>query len=110
MNDRITIRLDDESRQQIEELSRAVGASPSTVIRTAVDSYYRTTQKRRRGRAKRETVYDIMLRAGLIGCIKDGPPDLSTNPKYMEGFGERPNRARRRRSAGRRNERARRGA
>jgi hypothetical protein len=23
-----------------------------------------------------------------LGCIDDGPPDLSTNPKYMEGFGE----------------------
>lgn len=23
----------------------------------------------------------------LIGCF-DGPHDLSTNPKYMEGFGE----------------------
>lgn len=24
-----------------------------------------------------------------IGCIKDAPPDLSTNPKYMEGFGRK---------------------
>ncbi len=24
----------------------------------------------------------------FCGCIKGGPPDLSTNPKYMEGFGE----------------------
>jgi hypothetical protein len=23
-----------------------------------------------------------------IGCAKGGPPDLSTNKKYMEGFGE----------------------
>lgn len=22
------------------------------------------------------------------GCIKDAPPDLSTNPCYMEGYGE----------------------
>jgi hypothetical protein len=22
------------------------------------------------------------------GCLEGGPPDLSTNPKYMEGFGE----------------------
>ncbi len=22
------------------------------------------------------------------GCIKDAPPDLSTNPRYMEGYGE----------------------
>jgi hypothetical protein len=24
----------------------------------------------------------------VMGVIGDGPPDLSTNPKYMEGFGE----------------------
>ena len=35
-----------------------------------------------------ETVYDAMVRLGLLGCLKGGPPDLSTNPKYMEGFGE----------------------
>ena len=23
-----------------------------------------------------------------IGCLKGGPPDLSTNKVYMEGFGE----------------------
>jgi hypothetical protein len=34
-----------------------------------------------------ESAYDAFKRAGLIGCIKDGPSDLSTNPKYMEGFG-----------------------
>jgi hypothetical protein len=37
---------------------------------------------------KEESAYDAFRRAGLIGCIKDGPSDLSTNPKYMEGFGE----------------------
>lgn len=33
------------------------------------------------------TLYDALNARGLIGCI-DGPPDLSTNPKYMEGFGQ----------------------
>lgn len=32
--------------------------------------------------------YDVFERAGLIGCIKDAPLDLSTNPKYLEGFGD----------------------
>jgi len=34
------------------------------------------------------TLYEAMEKAGLIGCIKDAPPDLSSNPKYMEGFGK----------------------
>jgi len=33
-------------------------------------------------------LYELLDKAGLIGCIKDAPPDLSTNPKYMEGFGK----------------------
>lgn len=24
---------------------------------------------------------------GVIGCMKDGPADLATNPDHMEGFG-----------------------
>jgi predicted DNA-binding antitoxin AbrB/MazE fold protein len=35
-----------------------------------------------------KTLFDVLNEAGLIGSIKDGPPDLSTNPKYMEGFGK----------------------
>jgi hypothetical protein len=34
------------------------------------------------------TMYDAMAERGLIGFMKDAPPDLSTNPKYMEGFGQ----------------------
>ena len=37
-----------------------------------------------------ETAFDRLERAGLIGCLKGmpgTPTDLSTNPKYMEGFG-----------------------
>lgn len=34
------------------------------------------------------TALQVLQDAGLVGCIKDGPSDLSTNPKYMEGFGE----------------------
>jgi hypothetical protein len=37
-----------------------------------------------------ETVFDVLERAGLIGCLKGEPltpTDLSTNPEHMEGFG-----------------------
>jgi hypothetical protein len=40
--------------------------------------------------ASEETAFDVASRAGLIGCIKGtprSPTDLSTNPKYREGFG-----------------------
>ena len=37
----------------------------------------------------RQSLFDVFDEAGLIGCIHDGPADLSTNPKYIEGFGKR---------------------
>jgi hypothetical protein len=63
----------------------------------------RAKTKSQRGRDSRSPGHTQVLRAidrdprstaeiwqslGFIGCIKDGPSDLSTNPKYMEGFGE----------------------
>jgi hypothetical protein len=38
-----------------------------------------------------ETVFDVLSKAGLIGCLKSDsnePRDLATNPIHMEGFGE----------------------
>lgn len=34
-----------------------------------------------------ETAYDAAKRLGLIGGVRSGCSDLSTNPKHMEGFG-----------------------
>jgi hypothetical protein len=34
------------------------------------------------------TLFDAFNDRGMIGSITDFPPDYSTNPKYMEGFGE----------------------
>jgi hypothetical protein len=35
-----------------------------------------------------ETALQAAERLGLVGCVVDAPPDLATNPKYMEGFGQ----------------------
>jgi hypothetical protein len=34
------------------------------------------------------SLFDRLAQDGLIGCLEGAPPDLSTNAKYMEGFGE----------------------
>lgn len=33
--------------------------------------------------------YDLALRAGMIGALKDAPRDLSTTPDHFQGFGTR---------------------
>ena len=38
-----------------------------------------------------ETAFDVLSKAGLIGCLKavpNTPSDLATNPAHMEGFGD----------------------
>lgn len=42
------------------------------------------------GRSAPETAFEVMERAGLIGCLKGRPgtpSDLATNPVHREGFG-----------------------
>jgi hypothetical protein len=39
------------------------------------------------GDAREKSLYDVLTERGILGCF-DGPTDLSTNPKHMEGFGE----------------------
>ena len=34
------------------------------------------------------SMLDGFKQRGLIGSITDAPPDWSTNPRYMEGFGQ----------------------
>ncbi len=34
-----------------------------------------------------ENCYDTAIKAGIVGMVADAPSDLSTNPKYFEGFG-----------------------
>jgi predicted DNA-binding antitoxin AbrB/MazE fold protein len=34
------------------------------------------------------SLFDVLDAAGLVGCITDAPADLSTNRKYLEGFGK----------------------
>ena len=34
-----------------------------------------------------QSLYDAFKAAGVIGCVKGGPTDVATNPKYMEGYG-----------------------
>jgi hypothetical protein len=35
------------------------------------------------------TLFDVLDEVGLVGYVKGAPADLSTNPRHMEGFGNR---------------------
>lgn len=83
-----TWRIDLDLQRRIEAYARAVGIAPADVVRQAFEEYEATHNGARpEGEA---TAFEILSRAGLIGCLKgapDIPTDLATNPEHMEGFG-----------------------
>ena len=54
--------------------------SESVVVREALEKHLAEEPKN-------VSAYDLALQIGAIGCAKNLPPNLSTNKKYMEGFG-----------------------
>jgi hypothetical protein len=49
-------------------------------VRIAVENYLGET-------VSTGSAYELADAAGLIGCVKHAPKDLSTNRRHFEGFG-----------------------
>jgi hypothetical protein len=82
--------LDPDTLRRVETYAQAVGTTPAQIFREAVEEYLCARGEARDPRPSAETVFDVLHRAGLIGCISGSsgsPTDLSTNPIHMEGFG-----------------------
>src|SRR5215475_10944452 len=77
---RITVRVSKALGARLRARSRAKGKTPSDLVRVAIENYLDHDPGA-------PSAYDRAKEAGLIGCIKDGPKDLATNPRYFEGFG-----------------------
>ncbi|MBV8487400.1 MAG: ribbon-helix-helix protein, CopG family [Planctomycetaceae bacterium] len=78
--ERISVRVDARLKKELEAEAREKGVRPSEIVRRALEEHMRQ-------RKPRESAYDLAKRLGMIGVYKDAPPDLSTNPEHMEGFG-----------------------
>jgi predicted DNA-binding protein len=77
---RITVRLDGKLHRRLSATARARGKSESDIVRAALEEHLQ-------GNGQVETCFDIAKRMKLIGAAKGLPKDLSTNPRYFEGFG-----------------------
>jgi hypothetical protein len=80
------IDLTAEQKQRLAEIADQTGKAWDEVLAEALEAY--RSQRQTADVNGGESFYDAALRLGLIGCVAGGPPDLSTNPKYMDGFGE----------------------
>ena len=79
------IVLTPDQRQLIAKLADQTGRPWEAVLQEALVTIQQAKEPLQSG----ETVRDAMVRLGLLGSINDAPADLSTNPEYMDGFGER---------------------
>jgi predicted transcriptional regulator len=78
---RISVRVNSALRRRLEATAIRTGKRESSLVREALE------QQLSRSEAE-ETAYDLALKAGLIGAVKGGNRDLSTNPRHFDGFGE----------------------
>jgi hypothetical protein len=83
------ITLTPEQKERLAHIADAMGKPWGEVLTEALATY-RSEPRIDHGNGQ-ESFYEAATRFGLIGCVKGGPRDLSTNPKYLEGFGERDN-------------------
>jgi Arc/MetJ-type ribon-helix-helix transcriptional regulator len=77
---RISVRLDAKTGRRLREEARAEGKNESEVVREALGLYFAE-------RRQEQNALEVARRAGIIGCAKGLPADLSTNKRYFEGFG-----------------------
>lgn len=77
---RLSIRVSPELERTIQEHARAVGQRSSQIVREVLERHFASRRPAR-------SCYDLARKTKVIGCAKNAPSDLSTNPHYFEGFG-----------------------
>jgi hypothetical protein len=77
MKTSVQARLDEETREALDRLVRRLGWSPSKVVREGI----RLVDKQHTKPLRRKLIG--------VGMFDSGIPDLATNKKYMEDFGQK---------------------
>jgi hypothetical protein len=75
----IHARLGQDDRATLDALKQATGQTESAIVRRGLQLV--AAEERRRRSA-------LELAGRRVGRFKNGPRDLSTNRKHLEGFGE----------------------
>ena len=81
----MTVKLSPTTSARLAAEAKARRVSKSQILREMAEERY-SSSRRKKNKKPFISVYDLV--ADIVGKGTGGPPDLSTNPKYMEGFGE----------------------
>ena len=77
------IELTEEQRQLLAQLAKETGRPASELLE---EMFGKAVQGQRIPKGSRSLI-EALRERGLVAAMQ-GPGDLSTNPKHMEGFGE----------------------
>ena len=78
---RINVRVNEQLKDQLEVEAREQGVRPAEVVRRILEEHMRR-------RSLRPNARQLAEQLGILGSAPGLPADLSTNPRYLEGFGE----------------------
>ena len=76
----LSLKLPEALDRKLAAAVRRRGTRKSELVRQALERYLEDSQDVRRGSF-------LDLAGDLVGCVKDAPADLSSNPRYLAGFG-----------------------
>ena len=80
----LTIELPDDLAARLEAASAQAHVPPGQLVRATLEKALPALPPD--APADGPSAYDLMKDG--FGCVSSGVPDLATNPKYMEGFGQ----------------------
>jgi len=85
----MNVQLDPNDLRALEDLARKTGKDPAKLLGEIVHEALADAKRNGcSGAAPGESFLDAAVRIGAVGCVKGGPRDVSSNPKYLSGFGE----------------------
>lgn len=76
----VSLKMEEGMERKLAATAKSLQTTKSSVVREALERYFA-------GSSASPTGSCLDLAGNLVGCI-DGPSDLSSNPDYLEGFGE----------------------
>ncbi|MGH8590865.1 MAG: ribbon-helix-helix protein, CopG family [Gammaproteobacteria bacterium] len=75
----LSLKLPDALDRRLDSAVARRGVTKSVLVREALERYLDSSETA-------ETGSILVLAGDLVGCI-EGPRDLSSNPKYLDGLG-----------------------
>ena len=75
------INLEPQLEAQLKATAKQINQTEQELITEAITKHLQELNQS-------ENCYDLALQLGVIGRAENLPPDLSTNPNYLEGFGQ----------------------